>query len=163
PGHGGAQADDLGTLVGRAGSVPELVHGVEVTLDPGSVLVREYLQRQVDGDGVLLTDVAHVGRPLDGDDVRSERRVGDGRPALVLELAVDPLDLGEGRRVEPGEPRANEVVAEIGEEHAEGREDPGRAGNDHAPDAQLPGYLDAVERAGAAVGDEGEVADVEPA
>ena len=55
------------------------------------------------------------------------------------------------------------VVTQIGEQHAERREYARRAGYDDVADADLTRHINRVQRAGAAIGHEHEVASVQTA
>ena len=83
--------------------------------------------------------------------------------ALGFELAIDAFDLLERRVLEPREPGAHEVVAQIREQHAEGREHSGRGRDDHGADADLARDLDRVQGARAAIGHQREIAGIEAA
>jgi len=96
------------------------MHGVEGALDAGAVLTHEETQRQIDGYGVLLADVAHVRCPFHDDGARFGRCAGDRLPPLLLELPVHFLHCIKARVLEAGEPGAHEIVAQIGEQHPEG-------------------------------------------
>ena len=134
-----------------------------MALDGGAVLRCEHRQRQVDGHRVLLSDIAHVGGALEHDLARRDRAAGDGGTTLVLELAIDALDPIERRIFEPGEPGADMVVAQVGEQHAEGREHAGGGRNDHRPDPDLARDQHRMQGTGAAIGDQREVAGIETA
>src|SRR5262245_62198834 len=98
------------------------MHGVEQALDRATVLPFEHLERQVDGDRVLLAHIAHVGRAFERDLPRFDRGAGDGCATLALEVAVDAFDRRKRRVLEPREPSTYEIVTEIREQHAEGGE-----------------------------------------
>src|ERR1700730_593326 len=91
----GAQADDLGALGGRTGAVAQQMHVVEMALDGAAILFFEHPHRQVDRDGMLLADIAHidgtVGRYLLG----RYRGACHGAPALAFELIIDARDVVE--------------------------------------------------------------------
>src|SRR5215212_11593104 len=110
-GHGGAQADDLRAFLRRRGAIAPRVHLVEMALDRRTILFREHTQRQVDRDGVLLADIAHVSGALDDDLVRLHRGAGDRVAALLFQLAVDLLDVRERSLVEAHQRGAHEIVA----------------------------------------------------
>src|SRR3989442_15507557 len=82
-----AQAHDLGLLAGGRIAVAGRVHGIESRLDSVAILGTEQLERELDGDRVLLPDVTHVRRALDRD-------AGDGHVAAAYGLAAAPLHLG---------------------------------------------------------------------
>ena len=75
--------DNLGALVGRGVTVAHLMHLVEARLDALDVALGEQFARNLDRDGVLLPDVAHVGRVLDDDIDRVRRGRLDVGAALL--------------------------------------------------------------------------------
>ena len=162
-GDGRAQAHDLGLLLRRRCAIALLVHRIEVALDGGAVLAREHRQRQVNRHRMLLSDIAHVGRALEHDLARRDRAGVDGGTTLMLELAIDVLDAIERRIFEPGEPGADMVVAQVGEQHAEGREHAGGGRNDHRPDPDLARDQHRMQWTGAAISHQREVAGIEAA
>ncbi len=95
--------------------------------------------------------------------LRRNRGAGDGLAALLLQRAIDLLDFLERRFVERREPGAHEIVAQVGEQHAEGGEHARRKRHDHLAHADLARDLDRVQRAGAAIGEQHEIAGVEAA
>ena len=63
------------------------MHGVEARLNSFAILGSKQLERQLDGDRVLLPDITHVRRALD-------RNAGDGHVAAAHGLATAALHLG---------------------------------------------------------------------
>ena len=162
-GDGAAQAHDLGLLAGGGIAVARLVHGIEALLDAVAILGREQLDRKLDRDGVLLPDIAHVGRALHGD-------AGNGDPAAAHGLASAPLHLGVdglhgrerclGERREPG---IDEIAPQVRDQHAIGGEMAGRTRDDDLGDAQFARDHGRVQGPGAAIGDEREIGGIEAA
>ena len=71
------------------------MHGVEMPLDRLAVAAAKHAHRQIDGHGMFLADIAHVGRALDRDALRRHRRTRDGVASLLLQRAIDAFDLFE--------------------------------------------------------------------
>jgi hypothetical protein len=107
-----------------------------------------------------LADVAHAERAHERDVRRRQALRAEIRARLGLELAEDPLHLGVVATTRPHEARAHVVAAQVGDEGAEGREVPRRQRHDHPRHLQLVGEQRRMHRAGAAVGDQREVARV---
>ena len=163
PDHRGAQTDDLGRLAGRAGAVAQFVEIVEALLDPGAILRLEQGKRQVEGDGMLLSDITHVRRAPD-DDLRGARSVlGDGFLPFIGHRSVFLFDGSEIHVGEAHDAGMDEIVAEVREQHAGGGEMPGRRRDQHLPDADLARDERRVQRPRAAIDKEGEGARVESA
>ncbi len=139
------------------------MHGIERTLDRRSIAFLEQRERQIDRHRMLLADIAHVRRALECHAPRFHRGAGDRLAALALELAIDFLDLIERRILEPSEPGAHEIVAEIREQHAEGREHPGRDRNDDGPHSDLARDLNGMQWPRSAIGHQREVAGIKAA
>ena len=160
--HCAAKADDLGLLAGDRKSIAGLVHRIEQPLDAVAVLRREQIDRQVDGDGVLLADVAHIGRAPHLD-ARERLPAPDGFAALPLHLGENLFHRREGGVGQRREPGAHEVAAKISHQHAISGEMSRRSRNDDDADRQLARHRRGVQRSGAAIGDEREVGGVEAA
>src|SRR2546425_7585897 len=109
----GAQADDFGALRRCAGAVAQKMHVIEVALDRGAILFFEHLRRQVDRDGMLLADIAHIGGAVDRYLLRRHRGGGDGAPAFPFEFVVDAREIVKRGVVEPGRPGAHIVIAQV--------------------------------------------------
>ena len=88
--HGAAQADDLGLLVGDGEAVARVVHGIEQPLDSVAIPVLEQFDRQIDRDGMLLADIAHVGGAM-------RRRAGERSVTARYGLAAAPFHFREQR------------------------------------------------------------------
>src|SRR5262249_37034828 len=93
----GAQADDFGALRGCAGAVAQKMHVIEVALDGGAILLFEHLRRQVDGDGMLLADIAHIGGAGDRYLFGRHRGSGDGAPAFPFRFGEDAVQIPNSR------------------------------------------------------------------
>jgi hypothetical protein len=134
-------------------TVADVVGGIETSFDAGPILVAEQLHRQLDGHGVLLADIAHVGGAADRDIRRGDAAPPYRLAAFVLHRPANLFHPAEGRSGEWREPGADEVAAQIGDQHAKSREMP-RGNRDHYPaDAQFAGDHRGVQRPGAAIGD----------
>src|SRR3954463_14904720 len=105
---------------------------------------------------MLLPYVAHVRRASDGDALRPDAARSERFPAFGDELIVDRLDRVERDVGEPRKPGSHQVVAQVGEKHAEGAEMPGDARHDDAAHADLAGDGTGVQGTGAAISDERE-------
>src|SRR5204863_2899009 len=121
----------------------------------------ENAERNIDRNGMLLPDVAHVGRTLDRDFLGFDRSARDGTSALIFHLAKKFFDALERSLFEPYERGAHVIVAQVGKQHAERREHAGRDRNDYFPNADLARDLYGVQRARAPICKEHEVAGVE--
>ena len=82
---------------------------------------------------------------------------------MLLQRAIDSFDLLELGVFQRREPGAHEIVAQIGEQHAEGREYTGRERHDDLAHADLARHLDGVQGTGAAIGEQHEIAGIETA
>ena len=144
----------------HAEAVELLVQLVEPLLEAADADRADLVRVDRDGDLVALPVVAHVGGVRD--------RPGVGRDPLALEpgvgaaaeLVEDPghlLRLGLG---EQADVRLGELVAEVGDEIADGAEQARRRRHEDGERPHQLGDGVRVERPGAAVGDEREVARV---
>jgi hypothetical protein len=155
-GHRGARVDHL--VVDRQQEREQpLVLGVEPRgeLREGRVRIGHR-----DRDLEALAVVADV-------DLVTHRLVGavealPGQPCagLLGQLAEDPAELARAQIREPGQHGAGGLVAQARRRVAVRREHSGRRRHDHRPDARQPAQGGRVQRAGAAEGDEREVARV---
>ena len=140
-----------------------LVEIVEAALDLGLPGVVERAVRDRNVDGVLLARVAHVGSA--GEDglelsMPSAEKAARIRSSSSRQTAVRSARLGDiGAR----EPRLNEVVAEVAQEHAPGREVARRRRDDYPRNLQLAGKRHRVHRSAAPEGDDCELTRVAPA
>ena len=155
-----AQVDDLAPRAVHAEAVELLVKLVEPLLEAADAGRADLVRVDRDGDLVALPVVAHVGG------VRDRPRVGRDPLALepvvraAAELVEDPGHLGRlGLREQP-DVRLGELVAEVGDEIADGAEQAGRRRHEDRERPHQLGDGVCVERPGAAVGDEREVARV---
>src|SRR5579884_376991 len=159
-GGGHAHVHHLHRLLGRAVAV---VPVVQLVIDaPDGRPVAGVQQNLVYGrlDPELLADVADIQEALKGDRVPSHALLRQHAPALFDELAEDRLDLAEVALVQRLVVRPHVVVAQIGEQHAQGGEVRRQPGHDDRWDVQLAGDGGRVHGAGAAAGYQGEVARV---
>ena len=128
-----------------------------------AILGCEQLDRQLDRDGVLLADIAHVGRALHGDAGNGDPAPLHGLASAPLHLGVDLLHGGERRVGERREPGIDEIAPQVRDQHAVGGEMAGRARDHDLGDAQLARDHRRMQRPGAAIGDEGEIGGIEAA
>ena len=163
-GHGAAQTDDLGLLVGRAAAVAFFVCGVESALQRTLVAALEGGERHVHRHRMFLSGVAHVECAVHHHLARAEVGLSQRRQSLLFHLRKPAFEIGHRYRAKTDELRAHQITAEVRQQHAEGREVPRRARHDHARNAQLARHHRGVQRAGATVGEQGrELAGVEAA
>jgi hypothetical protein len=155
---GGAEGDDLHRLalrrVGEAGAV----RGMEACEQRGQLRRLGPGHQQLEG----LAAVAQVGRDLH----RAARllhpvllQAGQRLPAQRRDLGGDGLHV---RRVGRQDAGAGEVLGEVGEQDAIGRERPRLPREDHLRDAELVRHLRRVQPARAAEGEKREEARIEP-
>ena len=108
-----------------------------------------------------LADELHLGGVGGGDRGGGDGGGGDAgrgpRASWAARMAWTSRDVEGGEGAGQG---ADEVVAEVGDDAAERVGDAGAGGDEDAGDAELAGERAGVQRAGAAEGEEGEVARV---
>ena len=143
--------------------VPALMLFVEGALDGIAVARCEMFERDIDGDDVLLADITHVHRALDQNPLRPHGGGLYRLVALAFQVGKDAVEHIERRRAQIGEPGADKIVTQVREQHAKGGEVARRVRNDDAANADLAGDGGGVQRTGAAIGDEREIASVESA
>ena len=136
---------------------------VEGTLDRRPIARHKVGERQIHSDDVFLTDIAHIHRAMDQDLLRRHRSGRNGLATLLLEICENGIERLEGGRLQIGEPGSDEIVAQVGKQHAERGEMTGRSRNNDAADADLARDRRGMERAGPAIGDQHEIARIEPA
>ena len=135
---------------------------VEFPFDAVPVLVGKQLIIKRNRDRVLLTDITHVRGARDHDSLRLDGGPADRLPALFGHFAVGLLHHAEFHIRQPARRGADVVVSKIREQHAEGREVPGRQRDDDGLHADLAGDLGGVQGPGAAIGHHGEARRVQP-
>ena len=129
---------------------------MEVALDGGEI---GRAGRDGDAHRVLLAGVAHVGRPLEGDDARRDPLLDDGGSSLALERAEEGVEVDSSgtRAAEPRDARLHDVKARRGHAHPPRREHAGVRRHDDGAHLQLGAERRGVHRATTATDHEHEV------
>ena len=155
--HREPHVDHLDRIFRRRVRVAVLVELVEGGADRLAVALADVLDRDRHRQREILPDIAQIELdPLFGILGVTQASLG-----AVAHLLIDLRQLGE---IEGREVRiigADEVVALVGGEHAERREVRRELRHDHGRDVQLARDRDDMQRAGAAGGDQREVARIE--
>ncbi len=107
-------------------------------------------------DLVRLAQVAAVERALQDEVGRGETVLGRVAPAPRLEDPELRLEAGQADLGVRLHERLRVILDRVRHQQAEGREDPGVAGDDDRRQAQVGGHLDGVHAAGPAEGEQGE-------
>ena len=158
---GGVEVDDLHLLPRRGEAVQLLVPPVERLLDPLQVV--EVVRRETDRDLVVLPGVAQVGGGDDAPALLGHALLGERLEPLARELVDDGARLGGVDVLPVARVAAREVVAQVGEQHAERAEDRREPRHDDRRELELVGDRARMHRPGAAGGDERQLARVVPA
>ena len=141
-------------------AVELLVEAVEPLLEPVDPGGADLRRVDRDRDLVALPAVAHVGGVGHGARVVRDPLAVEPRIGAAAEVVEDLRDLVRRRVDEQADVRLRELVPEVRHEVADRAEQAGRRRDDHREGAHQLRDGVRVERPGAAVGDEGEVARV---
>src|SRR5262245_624763 len=93
PSHRCTQTHDLRRLLRGTGAVTQVVCVVEEPLDCRAIARFEYIDRYIDGDGVFLSNIAHVDGTLDRNIMRPFASLSNGAATLAFQLGEDRVDL----------------------------------------------------------------------
>ena len=114
------------------------------------------------GDLVALAGIAQVEGALDTDALGRKPVAAELFAGLRTELCEHLIDVGRQRGLQPREPRAHVIVAHIRHDEANCGEHAGIERHDHSAHAEIARNAPGVERAGAAKGEQHEIAQVVP-